>query len=171
MREVTLRIATEEDVEPLGMIHRAAMRGHVEKTWGWDEAWQTAFFREHFPFGQRQVIERGGETAGLLDVVRHEDHIELANIMIAPRYHRMGIGSTLIRQLQEEARASRMPLRLQVLKVNVEAKKLYDRLEFERCGETETHFLMRWLPSGSGTTSAADGATLAQGSARTRGPS
>ena len=158
MREVTLRIATEGDVEALGVIHRAAMRGHVEQTWGWDEAWQTAFFREHFPFGQRQVIERGGETAGLLDVVRHEDHIELANIMIAPKYHRIGIGSALVRELQEEARQCDKPLLLQVLKVNLEAQRLYARLGFEQCGETETHFLMRWEALRSSATLPAGGA-------------
>ena len=47
MLNVRLRLATTDDIEPLGAIHRAAMRQHVEKTWGWDEEWQTTFFREH----------------------------------------------------------------------------------------------------------------------------
>ena len=144
MLNVSLRLATEADVEALGKIHRAAMRTHVEKTWGWDEEWQTTFFRDHFPFGQRQVVEDCGRMAGMLDVGRHGDHLELANIMIAPEFHRRGIGSWLIQQLQAEARLTGIPVKLQVLKVNVDARRLYERLGFERYNETETHLLMRW---------------------------
>ena len=158
MLNVALRLAKEPDVEPLREIHRAAMRRHVEKTWGWDEEWQKTFFREHFPFGQRQVVEYGGETAGMLDVIRHDDHIELANIMIAPKFHRNGIGSSLIRQLQNEARNVGVPIRLQVLKVNLDAQRLYERLGFERFGETESHYLMRWAAERSRARPAPGGA-------------
>lgn len=144
MLNVRLRLATTDDIEPLGAIHRAAMRQHVEKTWGWDEEWQTTFFREHFPFGQRQVVEYRGTMAGMLDVVRHDEFLELANIMIAPQYHRMGIGSLLVGRVQEEAEQLGVPVKLQVLKVNVDAHRLYERLGFEGYDETETHFLMLW---------------------------
>ena len=144
MLEVSLRLATEDDMEPLGAIHRAAMREHVEKTWGWDEEWQRTFFRDNFPFGQRQVVEYEGTMVGMLDVVRHDDHLELANIMMAPNYHRMGIGSLLVGRLKDEANKLGVPVKLQVLKVNVDARRLYERLGFEHHDETETHFLMRW---------------------------
>jgi len=40
-----------------------------------------------------------------------------------------------------EGRRHNLPVRLQVLKVN-RARKLYERLGFEACGESETHVHM-----------------------------
>ena len=47
--------------------------------------------------------------------------------------------------LMEEAAKAKLPIRLQVLKVNNRAFKFYERLGFKRTGESETHILMERL--------------------------
>jgi ribosomal protein S18 acetylase RimI-like enzyme len=78
----------------------------------------------------------------VLDVSRPLGEIFLATIEIAPEWQRQGIGSAVIRNLQAEADSKGLPLRLQVLKANTSARRLYQRLGFQAAGETETHHLM-----------------------------
>ena len=144
--EVTLRPATMDDVEPLFAIHRAAMRGYVELTYGpWDEPWQAAFFRDHFDTNVRQVILSGGEVAGFFDLVPHDDHLYVSELVIASTCQQRGIGTQLLSETQASAAAKGMPVRLQVLHVNP-ARALYERLGFVTNGDTATHHLMEWIP-------------------------
>jgi GNAT superfamily N-acetyltransferase len=142
--QISLRPATDEDYDFLWRLHRATMRAYVEKTWGWDEQWQAEYFHDHFDPTTRQVIECEGGPVGCVSVERREDCIFLAAIEIAPDYQGQGIGTKLIRALFNEADGRGVPVELRVLKVNP-ARRLYERLGFAMVGETETHYLMRWL--------------------------
>ncbi len=62
-----------------------------------------------------------------------------------PENRHAGIGTLLIRGLQDEARGANKPLRLQVIRFN-RAVTLFERLGFVRTSETGTHFQMQWLP-------------------------
>jgi len=137
-----LRVATPADVDLLYAIHSMAMRSYVIATWGnWDDAWQTAYFSDHFP-PDRQVIEVGGEAAGFLDLERRDDCYFVANVELSPQHQRHGTGTALLGQVIERAASEGLPVALQVLKVNP-ARRLYERLGFRLTGETDTHFLMR----------------------------
>jgi ribosomal protein S18 acetylase RimI-like enzyme len=76
-------------------------------------------------------------------VTYRADDVFLAAIEIDPAYQRQGIGAALIRDIIANAGALRLPVRLQVLKVNERARALYQRLGFVETGETKTHFLMQ----------------------------
>ena len=142
--EVGLRTATPDDVDSLFAIHRAAMREYVSQAYGpWDDAWQETFFREHFDLEVRKVVLFEGEVAGFFDVVDKEDHLFVSELVIAPGYQRRGIGSELLRRTQVDAAGRRLPVRLQVLRINP-AKALYERLGFRVCGELERHWQMEW---------------------------
>ena len=140
----SVRPATTDDIDALFVIHRAALGEYVAATWGWDDALQLAFFREHFQPEVRSVIEIEGRTIGFVDITDHDDCIRLENIEIAPRYQGHGIGTRIIQKLIARAQTRQVTLKLQVLKVNNRARALYDRLGFRCVGETETHFLMEY---------------------------
>jgi ribosomal protein S18 acetylase RimI-like enzyme len=141
---ISLRPATLDDVDLLYEMHRAVSQERVAMTWGqWDEPWQRDYFREHFDCTHRQVIERDQLPIGFLDMICRADHVFLAAIEIAPAYQRQGIGTALIRDILANTAALRLPVRLQVLKVNDKARALYQRLGFVETGETKTHFLMQ----------------------------
>ena len=55
----TLRPATHDDYHFLYHLHISTIRPAVEATWGWDEAFQREYFREHFDPATRQIIEIG----------------------------------------------------------------------------------------------------------------
>jgi hypothetical protein len=68
-----LRVATEDDREFLWGLHASAMRGPVERTWGWDEDFQRNFFEEHFDPDERQIVVVDGRDVGVLQTERRED--------------------------------------------------------------------------------------------------
>jgi ribosomal protein S18 acetylase RimI-like enzyme len=137
------------DTEELYALHREAMGVYIEQTYGpWDEEIQRDFFRRRVESGAMEVIESQGQLAGILEVERAPAYLSIVNIELAPAFQRHGIGSGIIRELQDEAASRSVPLRLQVMKVNP-ARRLYERLGFVKTGETETHHLMEWAPARS----------------------
>lgn len=141
-----LRPATDDDMHRLFEIHRAAMFEYVDRVWGWDEADQEARFRDYLRTSDVQVIEVPGEVAGFVHIVSAPDGITIANIELAPPYQNQGIGSDLMQQTLARAREAGVPVTLRVLKVNPEARRLYDSLGFVHVGETATHDLLRMDP-------------------------
>ncbi|MEO7599257.1 MAG: GNAT family N-acetyltransferase [Opitutus sp.] len=144
----TLRPATAADYRWLWELKRQTMRPYVEETWGgWDDAAQEAFFRRNFSSETVQIIQVDDRNAGLLNLEHEARELFLANLQIAPDWQYRGLGTAVIRTLLETARALQKPIRLQVLRVNTSALRLYARMGFATYQESPTHYLMRWRPA------------------------
>ncbi|MFN0094533.1 MAG: GNAT family N-acetyltransferase [Dehalococcoidia bacterium] len=142
-----LRPPQLDEFEALYAIGRASMGAYIEATWGpWDDAVQREFMHARLERGLLQVIDIGGEAAGLLEVDDRFTTVYLQNIQLAPGFQRRGIGSAIIAELQSAARRRAVPIELQVLKANP-AIELYRRLAFGVTGESPTHWQMRWEPA------------------------
>ena len=144
----TLRPAEPGDYDALWRLKKLTMQTYVEQTWGaWDEETQEAFFRRNYRSDTVQVVMVDGKTAGLLEVTREPGEIFLANVQVHPDLQGRGLGTMLVRHVLEAAAMLQVPVRLQVLKVNAGARRLYARLGFVECGDTATHILMRHRPT------------------------
>lgn len=141
----TLRPATQADYEPLRLIHRAGFYDVVDQVWGWDDEYQIQRWANYMADVVVDVIEVDGEIAGFLDLTKHEDHWYVTNIVIAPEQQRKGIGTAVLQDIIAQAQAAEVPLRLQVMMLNPQARALYERLGFAVNGETETHFKMEYV--------------------------
>jgi ribosomal protein S18 acetylase RimI-like enzyme len=106
--------------------------------------------REHFDPEKIQIIEVGGASAGCLRVERHQDHLDLDLIEIAPRYQNQGMGTKLIGDLIVEADGRGVPVRLSVLRTNDPARRLYEQLGFEIVQETDERIRMERSPTTDG---------------------
>jgi len=135
------RAATGDDLGFLWELHVLTMRDYVEQTWGWEGLWQEENFRRSFDFSVMEILQVDGQAVGAISVEDKEDRLYLRNIEIHPAWQNRGVGTVLVAEFIELARAKGIPARLQVLKVNP-ARRLYERMDFRPCGETETHFLM-----------------------------
>lgn len=145
--QFALRAVTEEDYAWLWALKRQTMQPYVEETWGgWDEAAQEGFFREHFVPANMRVITVGGRDAGLLHIEREATVMFLANIQILPEFQNRGLGTAVVRIVLDDARARGMPVRLQVLKTNPAARRLYERLGFQVTDLSGSHWQMRTNP-------------------------
>jgi len=94
------------------------MKGHVAKTWGWDETWQQRHFRQHFDPVDRQIIVFRGHDVGVLSVAERETHVSLQVLEVLPQYQRRGIATAILQTVLHEAGCKGKAFTLQVLKVN-----------------------------------------------------
>ena len=142
----SLRPVTDADCLWLWSLKRATMKAYVEQTWGrWDDAEQADRFRSTFVPGHVQIIVTEDQDAGLLHLERSAEEIYLVNLQISPDFQNRGLGTEVMHGLFTEARTGKVPLQLQVLKVNP-ARRFYERIGFAVVGETATHYRMRWTP-------------------------
>lgn len=144
-RSYALRPATADDGEFVYALRRTVYREHVIHVWGkWDEQWQQDYFRGHFDPTDSRIVCIDEEPVGHVVWRWEPGRLFLASIELLPAWQRRGIGSSIIRDLGERARRHGLPLELQVMKINDDARRLYERLGFAPvpCAR-ETHHQMR----------------------------
>jgi len=154
LNSIRLRAATPADEAFLLELY-ASSRGDDLRGLGWDEKRiseflemqyeaQQRFFDSEYKGANDQIILREDTPLGRLMVDRREHEIRCIDVALLPEYRNAGIGTLLLRQLQEEAHRGRKPLRVQIIRFN-RAVNLLERLGFARTSETGTHFQMEWM--------------------------
>ena len=91
-----------------------------------------------------RILTVGEEAVGYFEFEERDHDVFLCGVVLLPAHQRRGIGTEVVRWLQERARERGVPLTLGVLKVNP-ARALYERLGFVRTGDDEHHIHMQWL--------------------------
>ena len=152
---ITLCAVTPEDEEFLLKLYKSS-RGDDLRGLGWSEDRISEFLEMQYEAHQRlhendyqnatdEIVLLDGKPAGHLSIERREDEIRCLDFALLPENRYAGIGTLLIRRLQNEAKHLNKPLRLQVIRFN-RAVMLLERLGFVRTSETGTHFQMEWVP-------------------------
>lgn len=104
---------------------------------------QDAHYRQHYPSALFMVIQAGDVPAGRLYVDRWTQEIRIMDITLLPEHRSQGIGTQLLRELQNEAAAAGKPLSIHVETFNP-ALHLYERLGFKVIEDKGLHLLMAW---------------------------
>jgi ribosomal protein S18 acetylase RimI-like enzyme len=107
---------------------------------------QHTWYQEHYVGASFDLVLVDGVPAGRLYVHRREKEIRLVDISFLPEFRNRGLGTNLLRDLFAEAEAAGKPLTIHVEKFNP-AMRLYERLGFNRIGETGPYDLMEWKPA------------------------
>lgn len=151
--EVRLRPATPEDEAfqlELYASSREAELARVVWEGGTKEAFlrqqfaaQSHHYRENYPGATLDVVEVDGARAGRLFVARWTKEIRIMDIALLPELRGRGIGTRLLRELQDEARAAGKSLSIHVEAFNP-ARHLYERLGFAAVGETGVYLKLAW---------------------------
>ena len=151
-----LRLATAAD-EPLLRAVYASTRAEELAATGWSDENKAAFcdqqftaqdahYRAHYPMAEFLVVEFAGTPAGRLYVARWAREIRIMDIVMLPGFRRRGIGTQLLRELQEEAQTACKALSIHVEKFNP-ARRLYARLGFREIEDKGVYLLMEWRGS------------------------
>jgi ribosomal protein S18 acetylase RimI-like enzyme len=109
---------------------------------------QSAYYAANYPDASFQIIERNGWPVGRLYVDRWEKEIRIVDITLLPEFRGSGVGTKLLRELQDEARAAGKSLTIHVERFN-RALGLYQRLGFGQVEDKGVYLLMRWEEAGS----------------------
>jgi len=139
-----LRPAHPEDREFLFALHRSAMKGYVDATWGWDEAWQRKHFEQIYVPGRHAVIVRQAppRDVGRISLTRHWRKIFLRDIELVAEERNRGLGGSILIALVALARSEGRAVELIVLKCNP-AQRLYARLGFRVIADDGERLTMR----------------------------
>ncbi len=137
--------ADETDREIIFHLHKQALGPYVDQIFGWDDSEQEEMFNQKFdPLANKWIVVDGVQV-GIVRYRDNGDHFYIDIIEIYPKYQGQGYGSTVINGVLSEANRRGIDVDLQVFKINP-AIRLYERLGFQKIGETERHFQMRWVP-------------------------
>ncbi|KAK4448853.1 GNAT family N-acetyltransferase [Podospora aff. communis PSN243] len=146
LSNIVIRPATDDDRDTLYKIHCQAMYDVVKQTWGWDEDFQVAYWKREWDPSEFRIIVIDGKVVGSMTVVDRPHEIRLAGFELEPDFQGRGIGSQLLKGLQEEAVRRGLPLALGVLLVNTRARALYERHGFIEYERSDIKAEMRWDP-------------------------
>jgi len=140
--ELRLRPAVPADRDFARRIYVTTTLPYVGRLPGWTDDYVAARFEKRFVVETTRMCEVDGVTVGWLRLSETDDAIVLEQIYVDPTRQRQGIGSRLMRLLDDEWRGTRKPIRLAVLKTNP-ARHLYERFGFEAVEETGVAYRMR----------------------------
>ena len=143
-----LRPADIGDVEFAWRLYEQLMRARTEALIPWRADRQREVVESALRSGGMQVIVVDGAVSGWLHVHENAELIELLQLYLVPKQQRRGIGTAILRALQDRARAHRRPLRLNVL-VNNPARRLYERLGFHIERSDAIKHYMSWRAAGA----------------------
>ena len=148
---ITLRLATPED-EAFQKKLYFAMKIIEWQAEHWDPIHRKMLLENQFLAQQRHyrmhyadyltyIIELDGEPIGRTMLERQEGALQLVGISLLPPYRNQGIGTKVLTEHIEEARAAGHPVRLTV-RTNNRAFRLYKRLGLKVVGENEVLYTM-----------------------------
>jgi len=123
----------------------------------WSEAQRHAFltqqfeaqdrhYRENYTGASFDLVLTGEEAVGRLYVARWADEIRLIDFALLPDQRSRGLGTSVLRDLQDEAKASARPLRIHVERYN-RALRLYERLGFRVIEDRGVYLFLEWRDS------------------------
>jgi ribosomal protein S18 acetylase RimI-like enzyme len=141
---ITIRDAFETDMTFARDTHHRAYRDVVMRQFGfWDGEVQDHFFEKSWNAGGHRIILVNGQPCGYVAIEYRDEDIHIRELVVHPAFQNMGIGTTILEQVLEEAKSRRVPVRLGTFHEN-RAVKLYQRLGFKVFDQTPTHFLMEY---------------------------
>jgi GNAT superfamily N-acetyltransferase len=137
MVEIEIRAASDADVMRAQDIVQAAYRFYIARM-GKPPGPMLDDYARRQRDAQLYMASIGAEPVGVAVLVRADDHLELNNVAVYPRWQGRGIGRALIAFAEETARAHGVPeLRLYTHVTMVENIARYSRLGFVETHRTE----------------------------------
>lgn len=137
---ITFRAATTADEIFFIHAHHEAYRPVITRMFGWDDAVQDEFARKSFDDGSMMIILHDHIPVGVFGLEDRADHLWLKEVFLLPAHQGQGIGSYILAHAIAQSAQTNKPLRLQTLKANLGAKRLYERHGFTVTDSTATHW-------------------------------
>lgn len=145
MVKYIVRPAIPDDHDLIYTLKVASVRPYVEKIWGWDEDFQQNDFNSDFAVIKHfSVIEIDGKFIGFIQCYFESPYLDVAEIHLLSAYRGKGIGSDILRCLQNDSMIQNRKIRIGCFKENHRAKALYQKLGFIQTEETDTHYILKY---------------------------
>lgn len=144
MKKYYLRNSTSKDCDLIYSIKKNALGEYIKLTWGWDEELQRKMHEKEMLSENISIIIYENKEIGTVGKILNENEIIICRLYILDKFQSFGIGSDIVKSIVKENPDK--TVRLGVLKVNIRARKLYEKLGFIVYGEENEHFRMIYKP-------------------------
>ncbi|WP_176081298.1 GNAT family N-acetyltransferase [Paraburkholderia tropica] len=133
------------DRAALFALYQSALHAHIDRAFGWDDAFQQARFDRSYHDADIELIVQGQETqgreiAGYLALTSDTDALHLSLLILKPAFRNRGMGGAIMRTLMSRATQSNRPLVLSCFLCNHAAMRFYEALGFQPV-ERDAHFV------------------------------
>ena len=143
MNNYNLKPYEDNDYDFVYYVKKIVYKDYVIENYGsWDEDQQKGMFKTYIEnaFNNIQIVLVEDKKAGFFDGcnILNGDY-QINNICLLPEFQGKGIGGKFLEKVIAEHKDQN--IHLKVFKQN-RAKKLYEKLGFVVCDETETQYIM-----------------------------
>lgn len=107
---------------------------------------QMSTYTQLFPNSCYHVVLLDSKPVGRLWVAQTEREFHLVDIAVHPSVQCKGIGTVLVRRLQQEATRSRLPIGSCVSRFNPGSLRFHKRLGFRVAREDAMNYFLEWQP-------------------------
>ena len=142
MKEYKLRKATISDSDFFYQVKKTVLKDYIEQIWGWDEDFQIQFHKENFHVEETQIIVIDDNNAGTVEVKEDAERVFISSLYVLPQYQNKGIGKAICNDYMSKAAGEKKRIELEVLKLNVNAQRLYKSLGFSLTEGDDTKYFM-----------------------------
>ena len=139
---IELRPAEAGDLGFAALVYLRAMGPSLRRVVGLDADQQAALLMAQWDIAEVRIIQAAGRDVGWVQLAPAPAATFVRNICIDPDYHRLGIGTVVMRRVIDEAARRGDAVTLGVAKGNP-ARRLYDRLGFRFTHADKQHDFMR----------------------------
>ncbi|NBF09678.1 GNAT family N-acetyltransferase [Pseudomonas sp. Fl4BN1] len=140
-----LRLQTGNDQALLGDLYLSRRWAEVSAVPGWSDAQRRAFllsqeqlqrshYHQHYPEAAFLIVDYAGTAIGRLCVDQDPSAVRIVDIALLPQWQGRGIGSRLLHAVLHLADSQGLACHLSV-EHSSPARRLYERLGFQVCGE------------------------------------
>ena len=129
MIQLQFRDATPQDIDYLTQLRLRTIHEHIRNA-GTDLSYEEHELRARTRLECCSILSLSSRTVGMIKVRREAGSWTIEQLQIEPEFQRRGLGASVVRELQQDAKASGVDLLLSVLSVNP-ALSLYRRLGFK----------------------------------------
>lgn len=152
---VELRPATDDDRDLLRAIYESTRTEEMAIV-PWSDEQKRAFlqwqfdaqdhsYRTNMPDATFEIIVDDGQDVGRLYLDERPGEIRVVDIALLPVARGRGIGTRLLREVQQRAGATGRSVVLHV-EPQSPARRLYERLGFVAVADSPAHVRMEWTP-------------------------
>jgi GNAT superfamily N-acetyltransferase len=153
---VSLRPVTPQDRELLLRLYASTRQRELALV-PWDAGQKALFlqhqfasqdqhYRAYFPDADYSIVLHNEEDAGRLLVTRDQSCIHVLEFTILPEHRGAGVGTEIVRRLQEEARGKALPITTYLDSFS-DSQAWLEKRGFTRMGDEGIHYKMQWTPS------------------------
>lgn len=133
--------ACESDYDFAFSVKKDALGPHIERHWGWDEAYQLKVHDQRWTEKPWFLILLDDQKIGTVSIQKSPDALRFGEFYILGTSRGKGVGTKVITDILNQCDAEQRTCRLEYLKWNP-VGSLYKRHGFEIVDENDIHYFM-----------------------------